>query len=179
MKRFFVLIGLSAFILTACNSIGVVEPDPQPEAKVNSQALCDAFPQETITSIVGSPYLAEPMEGLDPNTGGCKIYNTEDDRLYSRNFNLIARVTTDTKTARSEFDRAIAVWKNGNMVNKTLKDIEDVGTESFWAYGKDTTQLITYQDDKLIILTLGHYQQTEEEILEKAKELTFTALKGL
>lgn len=180
MKKLLALISLSIFLLAACADIGPVEPtDTQQEAKVDSQALCDAFSRETITSIVGTPYLAEAMEELDSSTGGCKVYNTEDDRLYARNFNLIARVTEDAVTAENEFNRAKAVWENGNMVNKSLKEIENIGTQSFWAYGQETTQLITFQDDNLIILTLGHYEQTEEEILEKAKELTSKALKAL
>lgn len=181
MKKLLTFISLSVFLFAACAEIGPAEPDTetQQEAKVDSQALCDAFSQETITGIVGTPYLAEAMDELDSSTGGCKVYNTEDDRLYSRNFNLIARIAADPVTAENEFNRAKAVWENGNMVNKSLKNIEDVGTQSFWAYGQETTQLITYQKDTLIILTLGHYEQSEEEILQKAKEITLTALKAL
>lgn len=178
MKKLLTSLTISALFLTACTDVGPVE-EPKIESKVNSQALCDAIPKTTINTLVGEPYVAEPMEELDASTGGCKTYNTEDDRLFTRNFNIIARETVSSANSKDEYDRAIAVWKNGAMVHKTLENIEGVGTESFWAFGEKTTQLITYQDKNLLILSFGHYTQTEEELLELAKTMTSDYLKAL
>lgn len=169
MKKLFPAFILSVLILTACTDVGLVE----------SQTLCDAIPKETVSQVVGEPYTIEPIEELDRSTGGCKVYNTEDDRLFMRNFNIIAREAQDEGTAKSEYLRAVAVWTNGNMVNKATQDIEGIGTKAFWAYGEQTSQFITYQGQNLIILSFGHYQVSEEELLEKAKGLTNIILEEL
>jgi len=175
------LIGL-LFVIFLLNGCADTPPSTQENSEsetVSSTQICDIFTDETINELIGSPFRTEPMEELDSRTGGCKFINTEDEAINARNFNIIARITEDEPTAMSEYTRATSVWRNGNMSQKKTSDIENTGTEAFWAYGSETTQLITYENEALVILTLGHLHDDEAILLEKSKTAALQTLNSL
>lgn len=163
MKKLAFLLITFAFILVGC--VAVEPPKNIP------QEACRIFSEEDIIPLTGEDYDTEAMEELGADTSGCMFVNTTDDPLFARNFNLILRTTEDEKTAKIEFDRAGGVWRNSPIAQKKLEVVEDVGQEALWVYGKQTSQFISYSGETLIILSFGHIETPETDLLENARNL--------
>lgn len=143
---------------------------------VDSDQLCQTVNAQTIANVVGDPYETTTMEDLDFRTGGCAYLNTEDDPLFARNFNIIARKTESTAISSEEFGRAVAFWENNQLANKEFQDLTDLGDEAFWVYGETTSQIIAYQGDVFTIISFAHLEDGNAELLEKATSITKTVL---
>ena len=102
--------------------------------------------------------------------------NTQDDPLFARNFNIIARKTETAAISAEEFDRAVAFWENNQLANKEFQDLSDLGDEAFWVYGETTSQIIAYQEDVFLITSFAHLENSNEDLLEKATNITKTVL---
>ncbi|MCA9374280.1 MAG: hypothetical protein R3B71_03700 [Candidatus Gracilibacteria bacterium] len=169
MKKL-VTLTLSAFILLGCSPIDELK------TFVDSNQVCESLDATTITNLVGEPYETTPMEDLDFRTGGCAFMNTQDDPLFARNFNIIARKTETAAVSADEFNRAVAFWENNQLANKEFRDLTGLGTEAFWVYGETTSQIIAYEDDTFAIISFAHLKDSDDELLAKAVDITKTVL---
>jgi len=161
---------ITTFTLTGCTDAPITDQSAQNTA-ITSKQVCSSINTKTATNIIGTTLKKEEMEGLDSQTGGCTIFNSSDEKLNTRNFNIIVRITTDEKTAKEEFNRAKDVWLNSEASKRKTENLQGIGTAAFWAYGSETTQIISYKEKTLIILTLGHLKIDESALKETAKSI--------
>lgn len=75
----------------------------------------------------------------------------------------------DTIEAENAYNQAVSLWKSSTMPNRTYKDLDDVGNNAFWSYSNSISQLIVQKDTRVFFITLGYFEGSEEDILNKAK----------
>jgi hypothetical protein len=113
------------------------------------------------------------------NPVGCKYYVSEQESDTQNNenpespktFNVIIRTTNDYNKTLETYEQAVNVWKNGNIPNRTYKEAENIGYKAFWAYSSNTPQLITHDENHLLIITLGNFNEEESVQLQSAKKI--------
>jgi len=172
---------LTTFLIYSFILAGCIEPDTVPNGTLQSTdnpgaKLCALFPAETITKLIGEPNSSHQLENLNKDTAGCSFSNSAEPAYSSRNFNIISLTAADEAEAKSNYDRATGVWRNSEVSNRTLINLEDFETEALWSPSTALSQLITYKDKTMIIVTLGHLPLSDDEQLQTAKSLAETTL---
>jgi len=166
---------LLALILNAC---ALSENGPyqssnnSDEAQQGVPAICLAIPKDDLLFIMGSSYRSMPVDLISEGADGCKYVATEERNGMFKNINFIVRNTNSPEQAESEYYRAVNTWQNSRLENREYMDIEDVGSQAFFAYSEKTPQFITYQDNTLVILTFGNYHLGKDLILAYSKKIT-------
>lgn len=154
---------LSTLITIAVFSACTVEIDPL--------AFCKNLEPNSVEKLLNSSYKEEPVSSLNEKIKGCKYIS---ETIEGRTFNIIASHADYPAQTLAAYEKAVNVWKNGAFENRDLSEVSQIGDKAFWAFNQKTPQLITYQETKLLIITLGNFNLESADQLEVAKQIATT-----
>ncbi len=159
---------LTTSFLQGCS--GPAENTP-PDSAANLPAICNTLDSAIIADVLETEnYTTEPMDDLASDVEGCK-YMATGDAVPVKTFNFIRREEKTPAIAKDSYYKAVNVWQNSQMDNRELSYEQNIGDETFWAYGEKTPQLVTYKDNILLIITFGNLKKPNAEMLTKAKTI--------
>lgn len=174
MKKLFVL-PIIIILLSGCTET----PSIANNAHISSSQLCELMPEQEGENIFESTFIKDPIPEADTRTSGCKFISDENTNENKKNFNIILVSYNSPEEAFENYTKAINVWKNGNMPNRILQDLPDIGTKGFFSKGNNSSQLITYQNQKLLIITLSYFKEEESQLINKAKQIASTTFAAI
>ena len=148
------------FLLGGCSGTGDT-------ASTADAKICNLIADTEMHSLMESDFSKLPLEALPRGSEGCKYVAEEGER----NINYIIGTSEKPEQSKEAYDKAVSVWRNSSMPNRTYSDVTEVGTDAFWAYGATIPQLIVYKDKQLLIITLGHFETDSDTTLYKAKRI--------
>lgn len=168
------LLLLSTLFLPGCS--GGPENAPQ-NSTANLPEICNTLDGAIIaTALETENYTIEPLEDLATDVQGCK-YLASDGSTPIKTFNFIRRVEETPDKAKESYYKAVNVWQNSQMDNRELSYEQNIGDQTFWAYGEKTPQLVTYKNNILLIITFGNLKKDNAQMLAKAKTIATPLLK--
>lgn len=174
MKKLFVLTSI-LIILSGCTESSSTANN----SHISSSQLCEVISQQEGENIFESTFIKDPIPEPDTRTSGCKFISDENTNENKINFNIIMASYNSPEEASENYTKAINVWKNGKMPNRILQDIPGIGTKGFFSKGNNSSQLITYQNEKLLIITLSYFKEEETELITKAKQIASTTFAAI
>jgi len=171
-------------VLTFLNGCALTNIDSESNQNTNDETaqkpeICDTLAEVEVSTILNSLYEATTVEFLSEGADGCKYIATEKKNDKTRTLNFIVRHTNAEQQSKDEFYRAVNVWQNSALENRTYDYIDNVGTEAFFTFNEKTPQLISYKNNTLVIVTFGNFAEDSDTILEKAKSVTIKLLDRL
>lgn len=166
IRKLVIIVGVLTFFLTACAT------DGKNPLFLTSDEVCSLIPQELGEEILGTPFNTVPKTNLESEqAASCQFISTVDEEYFTKNFLVAIRSTDDREQIKKDFDSAVEIWANNAISNRTSQNPTNIGTEAYWTYSTAVPQLITYQENRLLIITLGQLDEDEDTQLEKATKL--------
>ncbi len=179
MKNLLALL-FTVILLQACTANNQTNQPLAEEETDQAPEICQTFSSEQVKNILGTDnYNENRVEQISEGAEGCKYIALNDDSGNPKTFNFILRTAETPDQAKSEFYRAVNVWQNSNLNNREYSYIEDLGDDSFYSYNEKAPQLITYQNNNLLIVTLGNMETDKEDALQKSKDTTSVLLQKI
>ena len=175
---------LTAFLFISCSTLQGNQNPADGTARETSgedeiPAICNILSDEELQSIFSDSVNPSAVAFLSEGADGCK-YNAKDTQEGpAKTLNFIVRKTDSANQAENEFYRAINVWQNSNLENRNYKYIENLGDNAFFAYSEKTPQLISYENNFMLIVTSGNFKLGNEASLEILKKVTANLLDRL
>ena len=163
-------------LLSGCTDPATNTPQNTPNTQQIADNICTFLSDEQLETILGPDFQIQEKKELDHLTYSCKFVDTKEDPNIAKNFNIIARLAKDEEMSKNNYEETISLWKNKALTNRTNQEIEDLGTEAFWTQGVRSGQLTVYKDTTLYIISLGHYADDPEKMLDYAKTIATEAM---